>query len=93
MYVHAVIVFNPDDGKQPKTFGSNILIFSNQVNLTKTWELHLQGKTTRTSPEALEIIGRKEKLKLLGVTFVQVPVNWTLILIIYLVRLAVGCTF
>ena len=38
----------------------------------------------------LEIIGRKEKLKLLGVTFEQVP--GILILIIYLVRLAVGCT-
>ncbi|CAH3159379.1 unnamed protein product [Porites lobata] len=29
-----------------------------------------------TPPEPLEIIGRKEKLKLLGVTFEQVPVNW-----------------
>ena len=38
-----------------------------QVNLTKTWELLLRGKTTRTPPEPLEIIGRKEKLKLLGV--------------------------
>ena len=47
-----------------------------QVNLTKTWELLLRGKTTRTPPEPLEIIGRKEKLKLLGVTFEQVPVNW-----------------
>ena len=45
-------------------------------NLTKTWELVLRGKTTRTPPEPLEIIGRKEKLKLLGVTFEQVPVNW-----------------
>ena len=47
-----------------------------KVNLTKTWELLLRGKTTRTPPEPLEIIGRKEKLKLLGVTFEQVPVNW-----------------
>ena len=47
-----------------------------KVNLTKTWELLLRGKTTRTPPESLEIIGRKEKLKLLGVTFEQVPVNW-----------------
>ena len=62
-----------------------------KVNLTKTWELLLKGRTTRTPPEPLEIIGRKEKLKLLGVTFEQVPVNWTLILIIYFVRLAVGC--
>ena len=47
-----------------------------KVNLTKTWELLLRGKTTRTPPEPLKIIGRKEKLKLLGVTFEQVPVNW-----------------
>ena len=47
-----------------------------KVNLTKIWELLLQGRTTRTPPETLEIIGRKEKLKLLGVTFEQVPVNW-----------------
>ena len=47
-----------------------------KVNLTKTWELLLKGRTTRTPPEPLEIIGRKEKLKLLGVTFEQVLVNW-----------------
>ena len=47
-----------------------------KVNLTKTWELLLKGRTTRTPPEPLEIIGRNEKLKLLGVTFEQVPVNW-----------------
>ena len=42
----------------------------------QTWELLLRGKSTRMPPEPLEIIGRKEKLKLLGVTFAQVPVNW-----------------
>ena len=47
-----------------------------KVNLTKTWELLLRGRTTKTPPEPLEIIGRKDKLKLLGVTFEQVPVNW-----------------
>ena len=47
-----------------------------KVNLKKTWELLLRGKTTRTPPEPLEIIESKEKLKLLGVTFEQVPVNW-----------------
>ena len=30
-----------------------------KVNLTKTWELLLRGRTTRTPPEPLEIIGRK----------------------------------
>ena len=47
-----------------------------KVNLTKTWELLLQGKTTGTPPEQLETIWRKEKLKPLGITFEQVPVNW-----------------
>ena len=47
-----------------------------KVNLTKTWELLLRGKTTRTPPEPLENIERKEKLKLFGATFEQVPVNW-----------------
>ena len=46
-----------------------------KVNLTKTWELLLQGRATRTPPEPLEIIGRKEKLKPLVITFEQVPVN------------------
>ena len=40
-----------------------------KVNLTKTWDLLLRGKTTRTPPEPLEIIGRKEKLKLLCVSY------------------------
>ena len=31
MYVRPVIIFNPDDGKQPKTFGSNILIFNHFI--------------------------------------------------------------
>ena len=43
------------------------------INMTKIWELLLRGKTTRTPPEPLEIIGKKEKLKLLGVAFEQVP--------------------
>ena len=47
-----------------------------KVNLTKTWELLLRGTTTRTPPEPPEIIGRKENLKLLGVIFEPVPVNW-----------------
>ena len=33
MYVRPGIIFNPDDGKQPKTFGSNILIFEPFQNL------------------------------------------------------------
>lgn len=37
-----------------------------EVNLTKTWDLLLKGKTTRMPPEPFKIIGKKEKLKLLG---------------------------
>ena len=44
--------------------------------MKETWKLLLRGKTTRTPPEPLEIVGRKEKLKLLGVTFEQVLVSW-----------------
>ena len=47
-----------------------------KVNVTKTRELLLREKTTRTPPEPLEIIARKEKLKPMGVTFKQLPVNW-----------------
>ena len=45
------------------------------VNLPKTWELLLRGKTTSAPPDALQIIGGKNKLKLMGVTFEQVPLN------------------
>ena len=47
-----------------------------KVNLMKTWELLVRGKTTRTPPEPLENIERREKLKLWGITLEQVPVNW-----------------
>ena len=40
-------------------------------------ELLLRGKTTRTPPEPLENIERKEKLKQLCATFEQVPVKVT----------------
>ena len=33
-------LFNPDDGKQPKTFGSNILIFFNLLALYIEYEVH-----------------------------------------------------
>ena len=40
-----------------------------KVNLEKTWELLLRGRTTRTPRGPPEIKGRKEKLNLLDVTF------------------------
>ena len=47
-----------------------------KVILTKTWELLLRGKTTRTPPEPLEIIGTKRETETVGRSFEQVPVNW-----------------
>ena len=41
------------------------------INLKKTWELLLRGRSTRVPPEPLGIIDRKDKLTLLGVTM-----NW-----------------
>ena len=41
------------------------------INLKKTWELLLKGRSTRIPPEPLDIIDRKDKLTLLGVTM-----NW-----------------
>ena len=35
---------------------------SMKVNSTKTWELPLRGKTTRTPPEPFENIERKENM-------------------------------
>ena len=51
------------------------VLYCMKVNLTETWKLLLRETTTRTPPEALEIIGRKEKLELLSVTVEQVPVD------------------
>ena len=47
-----------------------------KVNLPKTWELVLRGKTTKVLPEPLEIIERKNNLKLLGVTLEEDLTNW-----------------
>ena len=47
-----------------------------KINLKKTWELLLRGRSTRIPPEPLDIIERKDMLTLLGVTFKENPMNW-----------------
>ena len=47
-----------------------------KLNLTKTWELVMRGKTQKTPPGTVSITERKSELKLLGVTFHENPCNW-----------------
>ena len=47
-----------------------------KVDLSKTWEMVLRGKTTKQVPNALPSIVRKPELKLLAVTFNQHLCNW-----------------
>ena len=46
------------------------------LNLSKTWEMFVRGRTRKPLPEAMSDIGRKSELKLLGVTFNEHPCNW-----------------
>ena len=46
------------------------------LNLTKTWETVMKGKTRKQIPEKIPEIERKSELKLLGVTFTSNPCNW-----------------
>ena len=46
------------------------------LNLSKTWEMVVKGKTSKTLPDPVTTIVRKSELKLLGVTFNQDPCNW-----------------
>ena len=46
------------------------------LNLTKTWETVMKGKTRKQIPEKIPEIERKSELKLLGVTFSSNPCNW-----------------
>ena len=47
-----------------------------KLNLTKTWELVMRGKTQKNPPETVHTIERKSELKLSGVTFHENPCNW-----------------
>ena len=46
------------------------------LNLGKTWELLMKGKTEKDQPDPLQYIKRKSNAKLLGVTFEDNPTNW-----------------
>ena len=46
------------------------------INLKKTWEVILRGKTKKPLSEPLPDLKRKKELKLLGVTFNEHPWNW-----------------
>ena len=44
------------------------------LNLGKTWEMLMKGKTEKDQPDPLQYIKRKSNLK--GVTFEDNPINW-----------------
>ena len=46
------------------------------LNLNKTWEMLLKSGSLKVPPAPLAVVERKNKLKLLGVTFEDDPVNW-----------------
>ena len=46
------------------------------LNLSKTWEMLVRGKTTKPLPPPPPGIERKDYLKLLGVTFQEDPCSW-----------------
>ena len=45
------------------------------LNLKKTWEMVVRGNTKKPIPEPMKDIERKGELKLLGVTFTELPCN------------------
>ena len=47
-----------------------------KLNLSKTKELVIRGRTTLPPPEPINTIERVSYLKLLGVTFQDSPTNW-----------------
>ena len=49
-----------------------------KINLKKTWELLLRGRSIRFLPEPLDIIERKDKLTLLGIPLEEHPINFWL---------------
>lgn len=68
----------PDDSSVSEI--KNIPLWSSmnhmKLNLTKTWDLVMRGKTQKTPPGNVPMIERKNELKLLGVTFHENPCNW-----------------
>ena len=48
------------------------------LNLSKTWEMLIHGKTTKPNPQSVPDIEGKSWLKLLGITFQENPCCWDL---------------
>ena len=48
------------------------------LNLAKTWEMVIHGKTSKPKPQPLQDIKRKESLKLLGISFQNKPTLWNI---------------
>ena len=48
------------------------------LNLSKTWETLIHGKTTKPNPQPLPGIERKSWFKLLGIIFQENPCCWDL---------------
>jgi len=46
------------------------------LSLKKTWEMILKSSSQKVPPAPLATVERKAKLKLLGITFEDDPVNW-----------------
>ena len=46
------------------------------LNLSKTWEMTIHGKTNKVKPPLLPDIKRRGRLKLLGITFQENPCAW-----------------
>ena len=46
------------------------------LNLGKTWEMLIKGKTEKDQPDPVQYIKGKSNLKLLGVFFEDNPTNW-----------------
>ena len=59
---------------------NNLINWSTQnnmkLNLKKTWEMVIRGKSKKPVPEEIPNIERREELKLLGVFFNENPTNW-----------------
>ena len=63
-----------------------------KLNMKKTFEMVVKGKTRMPLPESIDGIARKSELKLLGVTVNEDPCNWTLNSKICLAKRVLDCT-
>ena len=62
------------------------------LNMKKTFEMVVKGKTTMPLPEPVDGITRKSELKLLGVTVNEDPCNWDVQFKTCLAKQVLDCT-